>query len=175
MNGCVLEIVMKFIQYLYIFSTTNRNAPSVLVATLAPSRSRIAETAHLYPDVWCIKRCASAGAGAHAHASIVLLLLYFDSRAMKRTPYSSNTLIYTCDRLCDLLELFSVGISQQFHLFPHLFGAHFSHADRLSSSVDVMSNYDGMLPWSRGDGNLNLWVSSCKSLEICIEKRIHAS
>lgn len=59
-----------------------------------------------------------------------LLLLYFDSRAMKRTPYSSNTLIYTCDRLCDLLEFFSIGISQQFHLFPHLFGAHFSHADR---------------------------------------------
>lgn len=57
---------------------------------------------------------------------------------MEGTPYTSDTLVDTFDRLGNLLQLLSVRVPQQLCLLQNLLLLKIPYADGLVSSIDVV-------------------------------------
>lgn len=86
------------------------------------------------------------------------------------TPYTSNTVIDTLDRLRLLAKLLPRCISQQDRLFQDLIFLQVPHADALFSSIDIGPLDDWVFPWSGGDCDFDLGVGGCEAWECVLEE-----
>lgn len=85
--------------------------------------------------------------------------------SMVRRPDTSHTFVQTRDRLLGSLQFLSAGFLEQVGLLKDLLRLQVPHTNRLLSTIDVMALDDGMLVWSWGDPDLDLWVGLCKGGE----------
>lgn len=86
------------------------------------------------------------------------LKLHSHALAVVRGPDASDTRLGAQNRLVRPPQLLSAGIAQQFHLLQDLVWREVAHADGLRPTVDVVTDDDGVLAGSRGDGELDLGV-----------------
>lgn len=89
---------------------------------------------------------------------------------MIRRPDASDTLADALDRLVDSLDLLTAGIAQELGLLQDRRGLHVLDAYRLDAAVDVVADDDGMLPWPRRDGELDLGVALGESGELALDE-----
>lgn len=77
---------------------------------------------------------------------------------MVRRPDTSDTGLGAQNSLVRPSQLLSTSISQQFHLLKNLVRREVAHADGFRTAVDVVSDNDGVLAGSWGNGELDLGV-----------------
>ena len=77
---------------------------------------------------------------------------------MVRRPYAPDGLVDALYRLGDPLVLLTTGIAEQLGLLENFVGLHVANTDGFFAAVDVLSDDDGVLRWSWGDGELDLRV-----------------
>lgn len=80
------------------------------------------------------------------------------SLSVVRGPDTTHTGLGAGDSPVGLLQLLSTGVAEELGLLQDLVGRHVSHADGLSTAVDVVANDHGVLAGSRGDGEFDLGV-----------------
>ena len=73
-------------------------------------------------------------------------------------PDTSHTLVDTGNRLLGALQLLAAGFLQQVRLLENLFGLQISNADRLLTTVDVVTLDDGVLVRPGGYSDFDLRV-----------------